>query len=116
MKTSYHMEDAVCIANVEGSFMNVQAQQFKSKLQALLEDPASEALLINLEKTVRIDSIALGVITIISKKAKQEQLGFAVCQPNELVASIFRVTKLHQVFSVFKTKEEALTHLKNKET
>jgi anti-sigma B factor antagonist len=75
-------------------------------LKALEED--GHALVIDLSQVQFIDSSGLGALLSGYKNANLRASGFALVGLQPLVESMFELTRLHRVFEIYPSIEEAL--------
>jgi len=82
-------------------------QNFKSKMNALI-DEGNMDIVIDLSKVTFIDSSGLGALVSILKRigTKGE---IRLCGLRENIKSLFQLTRLDKVFTIYLTKEEALS-------
>ncbi len=75
-------------------------------LKALEED--RRALVIDLSQVQFIDSSGLGALLSGYKNANLRASGFSLVGPQPRVMSMFELTRLHRVFEIYPSMEEAL--------
>lgn len=70
-------------------------------------------LIIDLNEVRFIDSSGLGVLVSGFKNASARNGVLLLCAMQPQVKSMFELTRLHRVFDIFATSDEALTSLNN---
>ena len=76
-----------------------------------LFDTGETNIVIDLQEVRFIDSSGLGVLVSGFKNASSRQGSFRICGLQPQVRSMFELTRLHRVFEIFPTTEEALEDL-----
>ena len=79
----------------------------KTEVQKLYEDGTRD-LLINLGTVRFIDSSGLGALVSGFKNATASKGSLKLCSLQPQVKSMFELTRLHRVFEIFTTVDEAL--------
>lgn len=102
--------DQVRIVTIEETrFDTIIANEFKKAVLELLKDGPPH-LLLNMSEVSIIDSSTLGIFALIYKTSKK-QGKFALCEVRKNVQTLFRMTRLDQVFPSYPTEEEAIAQL-----
>jgi anti-sigma B factor antagonist len=83
------------------------SDELKAELNRLFDEGAKE-LLIDLKEVRFIDSSGLGVLVSGFKNASARQGSLKLSGLQTQVRSMFELTRLHRVFDIFKTIDEAL--------
>ena len=86
------------------------AADFKSKLSELVEK-GQVNLVINLTEVDLVDSSGLGVLVSILKKVG-DRGEIKICNLKEGVRSLFQLTRLDRVFSLYHSETEAVDSFK----
>ncbi len=81
----------------------------KSELNSLFESGAKN-IVIDLKEVRFIDSSGLGVLVSGFKNASARQGSLTLCSLQNQVRSMFELTRLHRVFDIYTTIDEALEH------
>jgi anti-sigma B factor antagonist len=82
--------------------------ELKSTMQQLFE-AGNKHLLVDLQEVRFIDSSGLGALVSGFKNATTNQGTLKLCTLQPQVKSMFELTRLHRVFEIYNTVEEALT-------
>lgn len=83
------------------------SDELKSEMNRLFESGAKN-LLIDLKEVRFIDSSGLGVLVSGFKNASTRQGNLKLCGLQNQVRSMFELTRLHRVFDIFVSSDEAL--------
>jgi anti-sigma B factor antagonist len=83
------------------------SEELKAELNRLFESGMKD-LLIDLKEVRFIDSSGLGVLVSGFKNASSRQGNLKLCGLQTQVRSMFELTRLHRVFDIFQTVDEAL--------
>lgn len=86
---------------------------FRAQVQELLTAGHSH-LILNLALVTFIDSNGLGTLISTSKTLKGRQGSIAICRVADPVASLFKMTGIDRLISIYPTEEEALQALQAK--
>jgi len=81
--------------------------EMRETVQHLLDD-GKRKFLINLEKVVFMDSAGIGELVACHKRAVEKGGAIKILKPNEKVLDLFTITKLIEIFDIFKDEKEAL--------
>ncbi len=111
MKLSHRTKNNTCIVSIGGTVFQEDTEKLGNYIFDLLQTKKPRAILINLNKTVEVDSSGVGIIVSFFKTAQKEKLGFAICRATGLVAKTFKVTLLDRIIPVYETETEALESL-----
>ncbi len=83
------------------------SEELKSEVNRLFEG-GTKHLLIDLKEVRFIDSSGLGVLVSGFKNASTRQGSIKLCSLQSQVKSMFELTRLHRVFDIYPTVDEAL--------
>ncbi len=83
------------------------SEELKIEMNRLF-DGGTKDLLIDLKEVRFIDSSGLGVLVSGFKNASTRQGTLKLCALQTQVKSMFELTRLHRVFDIFQTVDEAL--------
>ena len=83
--------------------------ELKEYLKRLLENEA-KALIIDLSTVSFIDSSGLGALLSGYKNANLHQGSLVLCGLQPRVQSMFELTRLHRVFDIYPSQQDALDH------
>ena len=85
------------------------ATDFKEKMIDRI-NAGNKRIILNLAGIDFIDSSGLGAI-VSSLKAIGNEGDLAICEVNDTVMTLFRLTRINRIFQIFSTEEEALKAL-----
>ncbi len=106
-----HEHDTVCILEIkEKRIDSLIAPAFKTELLRLIASDW-KYILVNLENVDAIDSSGLGALTFGQRQLNEVNGSIALCCPKEKVATLFRISKLDRVFSIYDTSDEGLREI-----
>ncbi|RII31472.1 MAG: anti-anti-sigma factor [Geobacter sp.] len=83
------------------------SEELKTEMNHLFETGTKD-ILIDLKEVRFIDSSGLGVLVSGFKNASTRQGSLRLCGLQNQVRSMFELTRLHRVFDIFQTVDEAL--------
>ncbi len=83
------------------------SEDLKAEMNRLFEGGAKD-LLVDLKEVRFIDSSGLGVLVSGFKNASTRQGSIKLCCLQSQVRSMFELTRLHRVFDIYQTVDEAL--------
>lgn len=106
--------DGPTIVSVSGEVDIFTAPELKATLGAAIEDGVT-MIIVDLTDTRFMDSTALGVLIGVVKKLRPIGGRMAVVNTEPSTAKTFEITGLDRIFSIVKTREEALESLKGEE-
>ncbi len=82
------------------------------ELKKNFEKQPSKKIVVDLEKVNYIDSSGLATLVEILKKTKSQSGSLGLAGMSDKVKSLFEITKLDKLFSIFKNQEEAINQIK----
>ena len=83
------------------------SEELKAAMIGLFES-GTKNLLVDLKEVRFIDSSGLGVLVSGFKNASTRQGSIKLCSLQSQVRSMFELTRLHRVFDIYQTVDEAL--------
>jgi len=83
------------------------SDELKVEMNRLFESGTKD-LLVDLKEVRFIDSSGLGVLVSGYKNASTHQGSIKLCSLQTQVKSMFELTRLHRVFDIYQTVDEAL--------
>jgi anti-sigma B factor antagonist len=83
------------------------SDELKAEMNRLFESGTKD-LLVDLKEVRFIDSSGLGVLVSGFKNASTHQGSIKLCNLQAQVKSMFELTRLHRVFDIYQTIDEAL--------
>lgn len=83
------------------------SEELKVEINRLFESGTKD-LLVDLKEVRFIDSSGLGVLVSGFKNAATHQGSIKLCSLQTQVKSMFELTRLHRVFDIYQTVDEAL--------
>ncbi|MBK5276133.1 MAG: STAS domain-containing protein [Desulfuromonadales bacterium] len=83
------------------------SDELKAEMNRLFEGGTKD-LLVDLKEVRFIDSSGLGVLVSGYKNASTRQGSIKLCSLQSQVKSMFELTRLHRVFDIYQTVDEAL--------
>lgn len=82
--------------------------EFSDAINALVQENKPIRLLLNFVQVEHLSSSALGTLIRVEKTIKQHEGDFALCGIQETLFTVFKITKLDEVFTIYKDVEDAL--------
>jgi len=96
----------MAVLKAEERFDSGNADAFKMKALEEFEG-GSIVLLVDFSETRFVDSVGLGCLVSLLKHAAQRDAKVALCSLSPQVREIFEMTRLHRLFDIFNSKEDA---------
>ena len=101
-------KDGVTIFQVDGE-INISTSP---ELKKQYEKVTAKKVVVDLEKVNYIDSSGLATLVEILKKTKSQGGSLGLAGMSEKVRSLFEITKLDKLFSIYPNQQEAVTQAK----
>ena len=98
--------DVVVVVMPEGTLDASIAQEFKTAVASLVAPGAK--IVFDLEPTRFVDSSGLGAIVSTLRKLHEVRGDVRLCRLNKPVRALFELVRMHKVFEIFNTREEAV--------
>ena len=86
----------------------VEFDQFTDEVLALIDAAPQGRWVIDLGKCTYVNSAMLGLMVNLRQRVRGAGGKIALCRPSAWLIEVFHVTSLHHMFTVTKTREEAL--------
>lgn len=106
LKTEAHAAVMVILVREERLDAH-NSDELKIEMNRLFESGTKD-LLVDLKEVRFVDSSGLGVLISGYKNASTRQGSIKLCSLQAQVKSMFELTRLHRVFDIYKTVDEAL--------
>jgi anti-sigma B factor antagonist len=106
LKTETHGKVMVVVVREERLDAH-NSDELKVEMNRLFEGGTKD-LLVDLKEVRFIDSSGLGVLVSGYKNAATHQGSIKLCSLQTQVKSMFELTRLHRVFDIYQTMDEAL--------
>jgi anti-sigma B factor antagonist len=101
-----HMEGITVLSIKEDRLDAHNSEEFKVELHRLFESGVKD-LIIDLKNVQFIDSSGLGALVSGYKNASTQHGSFKLSNLQSQVKSMFELTRLHRVFDIFATVDDA---------
>ena len=82
------------------------------ELKKCFEKQPSKKIVVDLERVTYIDSSGLATLVEILKKTKSQGGSLGLASMSDKVKSLFEITKLDKLFSIFHNQNEAVSRVK----
>lgn len=95
----------------DGDPLGVQESQLRGEinaLHALLDQPGSAALVVDLGSSKYFSSIVIGAVLTLCTKMKQQARPTALCNAGNAMLDILQIMKLDTILPYYATRAEAL--------
>jgi len=119
--STVHIEklDDLLICRISGEMTSYLLDSLKNDLAVKVKEEKTFRMLLNLEKVEYISSRDLGVFVQIyhfldikkNEYKPDSKAVLAFCNLSKFVRGILEMTKLQQVFTIYKTEEDAIARL-----
>ena len=100
--------DEVVVYQVSGE-INISTSP---DLKKQFEKQPSKKVVVNLERVTYIDSSGLATLVEMLKKTRSQGGALGLAGMSEKVKSLFEITKLDKLFSLFSSQDEALSKIR----
>lgn len=102
--------NSVCIVfHLQGKILTeTDAENLKEAVSNL----KSYKVIFNLQELTHINSTGIAVFVKTMTKCRIENGDLLICAPNKLIAKLFEITKMNDVFSLFDSEESAVNYFK----
>ena len=107
MDIKTRQKDNVYILDLEGEIHLYNVQEFKNKVQELM-DASNYNILINLEKVTYIDSSGIGALISTLSKLKKYHGSLKLVHVYASIKRVFELTKLTSFFEIYENEEDAI--------
>ena len=108
MEAKSIQQDGITIISVTGE-INITTSP---ELKKTFEKNTSKKVVVDLEKVTYIDSSGLATLVEMLKKMKGQGGSLGLSGMSDKVRSLFEITKLDKLFSVFKNQQDAVAQAK----
>jgi anti-anti-sigma factor len=107
---NYKEEDDFIIVAPSGKLDTISAPEFSKELLSILEKKP-KGCIIDLSDISFLSSSGLQALLAGAKKAKNENIKYAVCGMNEMVNDVFTLSGFDRFIKTFNTKDDAINSL-----
>ncbi|OIO38752.1 MAG: hypothetical protein AUJ72_01930 [Candidatus Omnitrophica bacterium CG1_02_46_14] len=108
MNVKSYEQDGVSVFQVNGE-INISTS---SDLRKLFEKEFKKKMVIDFEKVSYIDSSGLATLVEVLKRTKTQGGSLGLAAMSDKVKSLFEITKLDKLFSIFQNQKDAITAAK----
>ncbi|MFA5205158.1 MAG: STAS domain-containing protein [Lentisphaeria bacterium] len=99
----------IVIATVNERLDSAGAGEFKAEIATLAR--TAKGIVVDLSKTVFIDSAGLGALVSLLKNCTQQDIRLYLAGLTPQVRQIFELTRLYRLFDIFETTDQARSDL-----
>ncbi len=108
MNIKSYEQDGVAVFQVNGE-INISTSP---ELRKLFEKEQKKKIVIDFEKVTYIDSSGLATLVEVLKKTKTQGGSLGLASMSDKVKSLFEITKLDKLFSIFQNQNDAVNSVK----
>ncbi|MHB9133222.1 MAG: STAS domain-containing protein [Armatimonadota bacterium] len=112
---AHRIDEQLAVVEVQGEMDMHTSPRAKAVMIELIEQGCSH-LLINLHRTVYIDSTGLGTLVGLMRRAREQGGEVRLIAPSPQVRRLLEITRLTNAFAIDRSEEEAVEHLTEEET
>lgn len=87
-------------------------KEIEDELSQLIESEPGIRLLLNFHNVDHLSSAALGTLITLNKKIKEQSGAMKLSDINRQIFEVFKITRLHRVFDIHDTIDEAMSGFK----
>jgi anti-sigma B factor antagonist len=111
-KPQFHVKleksgEQIAVIDLAGGVDIYSAPRFKEVLLQGIDDGARRVI-VDLTNVTFIDSTGLGVLVSGAKRVRSQGVSFAIVSSTQSIMSIFEITGLDRLYSIYATRKEAL--------
>jgi anti-sigma B factor antagonist len=103
------LDDGTCVVSVAGEIDLYSAPEFERHLLGAASD-GGPALVVDLGECSFIDSTALGLLLEANRRLNGSARSLVLVSDNRNIRKVFEVTGLDRVFTICRSRAEALSH------
>ena len=107
LNISIRRKEKYAIVEITGEIDLYNVKQLKEQVAQEMEDNDQHHLIMDLGKVKYIDSTGLGIIIGIKRRCVESNGELALVFDSQRITTLFTITGLHNVFTIYKTMEEA---------
>ncbi len=100
--------NGITVSAVEGEINITTSPDLKKSFESI----KTNKVVIDMQNVAYIDSSGLATLVELLKKVKQKGGNLSLSQVSEKVKSLFEITKLDRLFSIYPSNEAAIDSLK----
>lgn len=100
MKFTSQIEDQTGTVKLEGRFTFETHPAFKSCTQNLVDNPAVQRLVLDMEAVTFMDASSLGMILLLREMAENRNLPLALKRPSPSVRKILQIVQFEKIFEM----------------
>ena len=108
MNIKSYEQDGVSIFQVHGEINISTSPEFRK----LFEKEPKKKIVIDFERVTYIDSSGLATLVEVLKRTKTQGGALGLAGMSDKVKSLFEITKLDQLFSIFQSQTDAVNGVK----
>lgn len=108
MEVKLSEKEGICIYQVHGE-INITTSP---ELKKAFEKERPKKVIVDLMSVSYIDSSGLATLVEMLKKTRSQSGSFALANMSDKVKSLFEITKLDKLFSIFPSQDEAVAKIK----
>ena len=108
MEVKMFEKDGVNVFEVNGEINITTSPELKKSF----ENKPSTKLVVDLEKVPYVDSSGLATLVEILKRTKSQGGSLGLSGMSDKVKSLFEITKLDKLFSIYPNQQEAISQVK----
>ena len=79
-----------------------------ASLKEMFSELPHQKVIVDMQQLTHIDSAGLGVIVELLKLAEEQGGAIKLCSMNKSVLHVFTLTRLHHIFEIYNSCDEAL--------
>ncbi|TNG00655.1 MAG: anti-sigma factor antagonist [Gammaproteobacteria bacterium] len=95
------------VVRLEGRLDAAAVRDHRDELTSIA-DETNKWLIMNMDKVDFIDSSGLGLIVSLIRRTRERRADLSVCNLSPQAKSLFELTRMARIFSIYPTEESAL--------
>ncbi len=104
-----HAADSAIIAIRSGNLDARNAREFRESLLPMIED--MKVVILDMSQLDFVDSSGLGALLTCLRTMNNKEGELKLCALTKPVLALFELVRMHRLFSIYNTREEALASL-----
>ena len=107
----YTQDAAIATLTDEKILEEADIQAIENSLVPLIDQRPGIKLVLDFSNVKFLSSAVLGLLIRVSKKIYESNGQLKLCNINEKIFQVFKITRLDRIFDIFKTQQAALNDL-----
>lgn len=112
MMTTYELVGSVAVFRIPGDTLDASStKEFKRTVAPMLEE--QQEVVFDLSELKFVDSSGLGAILSCLRQMNGKSGRLVLCEMTKPVRALFELVRMHKIFDIFNTRDEAVASLRS---